>query len=312
MTALLQVQGVVRRFGGVTAVNQLDLTFSDGELLSVIGPNGAGKTTLFNLITGHDAPDAGRIVFNGRDIACMPPERIAALGLARTFQHGRVFANLSVRDNVLVGAHTRLDVVRRSPPIIGPAVELLLALVRPPGVARQQEALAAEARDILGLFGERLLPRLDDPAFSLSYANRRRLEIARALALHPRLLLLDEPTAGMNETETAEMLGIIRTLKQRGLSIMLIEHKLDLVMALSDRVVVMDDGAKIAEGPPDLVRNDPAVVEAYLGHSGVGEGSVGPASPSSSPSSLGQRDLPVKRPGPSLSRDAGAPYGRAL
>jgi branched-chain amino acid transport system ATP-binding protein len=312
MTALLQVQGVVRRFGGVTAVNQLDLTFSDGELLSVIGPNGAGKTTLFNLITGHDAPDAGRIVFNGRDIAGMPPERIAALGLARTFQHGRVFANLSVRDNVLVGAHTRLDVVRRSPPIIGPAVELLLALVRPPGVARQQEALAAEARDILGLFGERLLPRLDDPAFSLSYANRRRLEIARALALHPRLLLLDEPTAGMNETETAEMLGIIRTLKQRGLSIMLIEHKLDLVMALSDRVVVMDDGAKIAEGPPDLVRNDPAVVEAYLGHSGVGEGSVGPASPSSSPSSLGQRDLPVKRPGRSLSRDAGAPYGRAL
>ena len=312
MTALLQVQGVVRRFGGVTAVNQLDLTFSDGELLSVIGPNGAGKTTLFNLITGHDAPDAGRIVFNGRDIAGMPPERIAALGLARTFQHGRVFANLSVRDNVLVGAHTRLDVVRRSPPIIGPAVELLLALVRPPGVARQQEALAAEARDILGLFGERLLPRLDDPAFSLSYANRRRLEIARALALHPRMLLLDEPTAGMNETETAEMLGIIRTLKQRGLSIMLIEHKLDLVMALSDRVVVMDDGAKIAEGPPDLVRNDPAVVEAYLGHSGVGEGSVGPASPSSSPSSLGQRDLPVKRPGPSLSRDAGAPYGRAL
>jgi branched-chain amino acid transport system ATP-binding protein len=281
-------------------------------LLSVIGPNGAGKTTLFNLITGHDAPDAGRIVFNGRDIAGMPPERIAALGLARTFQHGRVFANLSVRDNVLVGAHTRLDVVRRSPPIIGPAVELLLALVRPPGVARQQEALAAEARDILGLFGERLLPRLDDPAFSLSYANRRRLEIARALALHPRLLLLDEPTAGMNETETAEMLGIIRTLKQRGLSIMLIEHKLDLVMALSDRVVVMDDGAKIAEGPPDLVRNDPAVVEAYLGHSGVGEGSVGPASPSSSPSSLGQRDLPVKCPGPSLSRDAGAPYGRAL
>jgi branched-chain amino acid transport system ATP-binding protein len=271
MSPLLQVTGLMRRFGGVTAVRQLDVTFHAGELLSVIGPNGAGKTTLFNLITGHDAPDAGGINFAGRDIAGMAPERIAALGLARTFQHGRVFANLSVLDNVLVGAHTRLNVVRNSPAIIGPAVELLLALLRPPGVARQQEALEAEMRDILSLFGERLLPRLDHPAFSLSYANRRRLEIARALALHPRLLLLDEPTAGMNETETAEMLGIIRTLKQRGLSILLIEHKLDLVMALSDRVIVMDDGAKIAEGPPQLVRNDPAVVEAYLGHREVGE-----------------------------------------
>ncbi len=271
MTPLLQVQGVMRRFGGVIAVKQFDLTFNDGELLSVIGPNGAGKTTLFNLITGHDAPDAGGIVFAGRDIAGMAPERIAALGLARTFQHGRVFANLSVRDNVLVGAHTRLDLVRRTPPMIGPVIELLLALVRPPGVVRQQNALEAEVRDIIGLFGDRLLPRLDHPAFSLSYANRRRLEIARALALHPRLLLLDEPTAGMNETETAEMLGIIRALKQRGLSILLIEHKLDLVMQLSDRVIVMDDGEKIAEGPPELVRNDPAVVEAYLGHRAVGE-----------------------------------------
>jgi branched-chain amino acid transport system ATP-binding protein len=270
MTPLLQVHGATRRFGGVTAVRQLDVACDEGELLSIIGPNGAGKTTLFNLIAGQDVPDAGRIVFAGRDIAGLPPERIAALGLARTFQHGRVFANLSVRDNVLVGAHTRLDIVRCAPPIVGPAIELLLALVRPPGVVRQQNTLEAEIRDIIGLFGEQLLPRLDHPAFSLSYANRRRLEIARALALHPRLLLLDEPTAGMNETETAEMLGIIRTLKQRGLSILLIEHKLDLVMQLSDRVIVMDDGAKIAEGPPELVRNDAAVIQAYLGHREVG------------------------------------------
>jgi branched-chain amino acid transport system ATP-binding protein len=279
MTPLLHVQGVTRRFGGVTAVKRIDLDFRAGELLSVIGPNGAGKTTLFNLITGHDRPDAGRILFEGRDIAGLAPERIAALGLARTFQHGRVFANLTVRDNVLVGAHTRLDLVRRLPPLVGPPIELLLALLRPARVVRQEAALEQEMRDILALFGERLLPRLDHPAFTLSYANRRRVEIARALALQPRLLLLDEPTAGMNETETAEMLGIIRTLKQRGVSILLIEHKLDLVMQLSDRVVVMDDGAKIAEGPPDSVRHDPAVVEAYLGHRGIGTAADADAPP---------------------------------
>jgi branched-chain amino acid transport system ATP-binding protein len=208
--------------------------------------------------------------FDGHDITGRAAEDLAALGIARTFQHGRVFANLSVLDNVLVGAHTRLAAVRPRLPVIGPVAELVLALLRPRRVAAEEAALTAAALEILALFGERLVPRRDRPASSLSYANRRRLEIARALASRPKLLLLDEPTAGMNPTETTEMLEIIRSLKQRGLTILLIEHKLDLVMALSDRVVVMDDGAKIAEGLPAAVAADPAVIAAYLGHRDFG------------------------------------------
>jgi branched-chain amino acid transport system ATP-binding protein len=267
---LLEISGLTRAFGGLTAVNQVSLQVEAGELVSVIGPNGAGKTTLFNLITGLDRPDAGAIAFEGRPIGGLAPDAIAARGLARTFQNGRVFGNLSVRDNVLVGAHTRLRAVRPRVPLIGGVVELALALIRPGSVRAEERAIQDEADEILALFGERLTPRADQPAYSLSYANRRRTEIARALALRPRLLLLDEPTAGMNPTETAEMLEVIRSLKARGITVLLIEHKLSLVMELSDRVIAMDNGAVIAEGSPEAVRRHPAVVEAYLGHSDVG------------------------------------------
>lgn len=264
--SLLSLRGLTRRFGGLTAVDGIDLDLAKGRLVSIIGPNGAGKTTLFNLVTGLDRPDAGEVRLDGAAITGFSPERLAGMGIARTFQLGRVFGNLSVMENVLIGAHTRLRAVKPAIPLIGPLLELGLALLRPAAVKAEEEQLREEVKSILARFGDRLLPRIDQPAYSLSYANRRRVEIARALALKPRLLLLDEPTAGMNPTETTEMQGLVAELKAEGLTILLIEHKLDMVMRLSDRVVVMDEGKKIAEGAGEDVRTDAGVIEAYLGH----------------------------------------------
>jgi len=272
---LLQVRDLVKTFGGVRAVDGLSFDLFPGQTISLIGPNGSGKTTAFNLISGLLRPDSGAMVFDGQRIDGYPPERIAELGIARTFQNGRVFGNMTVRENVLVGMHRHLHAARPFPrwrhtPVlkwIPLLAETAMALLPLGSVRAEQEVMEKEMQRQLGHFGERLLPRQEEFAYSLSYANRRRTEIARALAMRPRLLLLDEPTAGMNPTETAEVLDQLTALRAEGHTLLLIEHKLDLVMSLSDRVLVLDYGKLIAEGTPSEVQNDERVIAAYLGQS---------------------------------------------
>jgi branched-chain amino acid transport system ATP-binding protein len=256
---LLELKGVSMAFGGLVVVSQLDLHVDEGEIVSVIGPNGAGKTTLFNLVTGIYEPTHGDIVFGGESIVGLDPHRITRKGIARTFQTLRLFLNMSVRDNVMAAAygHTKAGPFR--------------SMLRTPGQRREEREIRALAEERLAFFGERLMGyRWDQPAYSLSYANRRRLEIARATATRPRLLLLDEPAAGMNPRETQEITELIGQLRtEGGYTILVIEHDMHVVAGISDRVVALDHGIKIAEGSFESVATDPRVVEAYLGTGGM-------------------------------------------
>ena len=252
---LLEVDGVTKRFGGLSALNELSFEVGEGEIVSVIGPNGAGKSTVFNVITGLYPPDEGDVRFRGQSIVGFSPNRITRAGIARTFQTVHLFPNMTVLENAMVGQHSRSK------------AGVFGAIFRPPAVRREEEAIRERAKECLAFFGSRLAGyRQEQPAFALSYANRRRLEMARALATDPAMMLLDEPTAGMNPRETLELRDhIVRMRDQLGLTVLVIEHDMRVVKGVSDRVIACDYGRKIAEGTYEQVANDEQVVEAYLG-----------------------------------------------
>jgi branched-chain amino acid transport system ATP-binding protein len=253
--ALLDLRDVTKSFGGLRVVSDLELHVDEGEIVSVIGPNGAGKTTVFNLISGIYRPDAGEILLDGKDLVGLPPHKISRLGVARTFQTLRLFLNMSVRENLMAVTYGRTKAT------------VLESILRLPRARREERETKALAEELLGFFGQRLVGyRFEQPAYSLSYANRRRLEIARAMATQPKILLLDEPAAGMNPAETHEITELIGKLRDDGkYTILVIEHDMHVVEGISDRVVALDHGVKIAEGSFDQVATDERVIEAYLG-----------------------------------------------
>lgn len=256
--ALLMVDRLGKSFGGLVALYNFSLAVEAGELVGLIGPNGAGKTTVFNLLTGLYPPSEGTMIFAGKSLRGRPPHQITRLGIARTFQNIRLFPNLTVLDNVKIAYHS---VIRYG---------LLPALFRSPSFYRREAEIERAALDLLDVF--RLRERAGERAAGLPYGEQRRLEIARALATNPRLLLLDEPAAGMNPQETRELLALIRWIRDRfDLTIILIEHDMSLVMGLCERVLVLDYGSLIAEGTPEEIRENPRVIEAYLGEEGVAE-----------------------------------------